>query len=172
MAQFLNLPRQFALSTLVGVSVLGATLTAQPAMALIWALDAGSQTETGLPVTGQFTLDDEFAALPTISFSNVTVGGVVFGSSDVFNISTASGVTAIDWLDVDANTLSLVFNFPLTPSGGTVTINNFVSVFVTSSDPYPLAIEGSVSAVPEPLTLMGAGAAIAFGAAFKRKSKT
>jgi len=127
MAQLLNLPRQFAISTLVGASFLGATLTANPAMAFTWVLDAGSQTETNLPITGQFTIDDEFAAIPMISFSNVTVDGLVFGSGDVVNIGTASGVTAIDWLDGDSNALSLAFNSPLTPSGGTVTLDNVVS---------------------------------------------
>jgi hypothetical protein len=171
MAQSLNLPHQFAISTLVGISVLGATLTAKPAMALTWALDAGSQTQTNLLITGQFIFDDEFAAFPMVSFSDVTVDGLVFGSSDVINIDTASGVTAIDWLDGDFNTLSLVFNSPLTPSGGTVILDDIVSTFTPFVPGVPLAIEGSVSAVPEPLTLMGAGVAIVLGGAFKRKSQ-
>ena len=93
----------------------------------------------------------------------------MFGSSDVINISTASGVTAIDWLDGDLNLLSLVFNSPLTPSGGTVALDNVVSTFTPFDPGVSLANEGSVSAVPEHLTLMGAGAAIAFGGAFKRR---
>jgi hypothetical protein len=44
-----------------------------------------------------------------------------------------------------------------------------VSSFTPFNPGLPLAINGSVSAVPEPLTLMGAGAAITLGGVFKRR---
>jgi hypothetical protein len=102
--------------------------------------------------------------------SNVTVSGVTFGATDALISNTPGvGITAIDWLDTNNNLLSFVFNTPLTPSGGTVTLDNIVSSYTPFNPGTPLAVNGSVTAVPEPLTLLGAGTAIALGGIFKRR---
>jgi hypothetical protein len=157
----------FALTLTVGTLTLG-TL---PAQALPWVLDPGSEVLTNPvnPLTGGFTLDDESLAFPTVTFSDVTVDSLTFGAADVINVSVFGGVTAIDWLDSGNNLLSLVFDSPLTSSGGTVVLNQVVSSFTPFSSGAPVEITGSVTAVPEPLTLLGAGTAIALGSAFKRR---
>ncbi|MEB3161229.1 MAG: PEP-CTERM sorting domain-containing protein [Synechocystis sp.] len=157
----------FSLALTVGTLTLG-TL---PAQALPWVLDLGSEvlTNPASPLTGGFTLDDESLANPTVTSSNVMVDSFTFGAADVINVSVSGGVTAIDWLDSGNNLLSLVFSSPLTPGGGTVPLNPVVSSFTPFSSGVPVEITGSVTAVPEPLTLLGAGTAIALGGLFKRR---
>ncbi|MFN5513959.1 MAG: PEP-CTERM sorting domain-containing protein [Cyanobacteriota bacterium] len=159
----------FSLALTVGALTLG-TL---PAQALPWVLDPGSEVLTNpvTPLTGGFTLDDESLANPTVIFSNVMVGSFTFGAANVINVSVSGGVTAIDWLDSGNNLLSLVFSSPLTPSGGASALNTVVSSFTPFSSGAPVTITGAVTAtaVPEPLTLLGAGAAITLGGFFKRR---
>lgn len=153
----------------VGLAALA--LTPSSANALPWVLSSDSQALTNpvTPLTGGFTLDDESLANPTVTFSNVMAGSLSFSAADVVNISISGGVTAIDWLDSDFNLLSLVFDSPLTSSGGAVALNSVVSSFTPFSSGAPAAITGSVTAIPEPLTLLGAGAAITLGSLFKRR---
>lgn len=154
----------FSLALTLGTLALG-TL---PAQALPWGLNPGSQvlTDPVTPLTGGFTLDGI-----TVTVSNVTVDSWVFSAADVINVDVVGGVTAIDWLDSETNLLSLVFNSPLTPSGGMIALDDVVSSFTPFDSGVPVEITGSVTAVPEPLTLLGAGTAIAIGGAFKRKGQ-
>jgi hypothetical protein len=175
MTQFLNFPRHLAIVSLMGASLLGATLTTNPAQALTWNVAPGTKTDTNLPILGTFTIDDELASLPKITFSNVTVDGFTFGSSNVNQISNTPGigVTAIDWLDAGNNVLSFVFNNPLTPGGGTILLNNVVSLYTPFNPGLPQAVSGAVSkagsvpTVPEPSTRLGAAIAVALGAIFR-----
>lgn len=155
----------FSLALTLGTLTLGSL----PAVALPWVLDPGSQVLTAptTPLTGGFTLDNA-----TVTFSDVMVNSLTFSAADVFNVDVAGGVTAIDWLDSENNLLSLVFNSPLTSSGGTITLDNVVSSFTPFDSGVPVEITGSVTAVPEPLTLLGAATAIAFGTSFKRKRQS
>ena len=163
--------RHFAAATLMGASVLGMVLTANPAQALSWIVDTGTQTETGLSISGAFTIDAELADSPLLTFSNISIDGNVFTASNLLLLSNTPGVgvTAIDWQDTDFNRLSFVFDSPLTPSGGTVVLDDNVSSYVPFNPGLPLSVSGSVSQVPEPLTLLGAGTAIALGGLFKRR---
>jgi hypothetical protein len=83
------------------------------------------------------------------------------------------GVTAIDWLDAGNNVLSFVFNNPLTPGGGTILLNNVVSLYTPFNPGLPQAVSGAVSkagsvpTVPEPSTRLGAAIAVALGAIFR-----
>jgi hypothetical protein len=175
MTQFLNFPRHFAIVSLMGASLLGATLTTNPAQALTWSVDTGTKTDTNLLISGTFTIDDELANSPKITFSNVTVDGFTFGASDVLLISNTAGigVTAIDWRDAGSNVLSFVFSNPLTPSGGMILLNETVSVYTPFASPLPQAVSGAVSpagavpTVPEPSTLLGVGITVALGAIFR-----
>ncbi|MFM1842162.1 MAG: hypothetical protein RLZZ490_898 [Cyanobacteriota bacterium] len=144
------------------------TLGSLPAVALPWVLDPGSQvlTNPASPLTGGFTLDNV-----TVIFSDVMVDGLTFSAADVINVDVASGVTAIDWLDGESNLLSLVFASPLTVDGGTIALDSTVSSFTPFDGAIPLEITGSTTAVPEPLTLLGAATAIALGSTFKRKNQ-
>lgn len=150
----------FALS--VGLAALA--LTPSSVNALPWVLSPGSQAQTNpvTPLTGGFTLDNEYSANPNVTFSNVMAGSITFSASDVVNVSVASGVTAIDWLNGNSDLLSLVFSSPLTPSGGTVALNSILSSFTPFVSGTPAAITGSVSAVPEPFTLLGVGTSFAY----------
>ena len=175
MTQFLTFPRHFAIVSLMGASLLGATLSTNPAQALTWSVDTGTKTDTNLLILGRFTIDDELASLPNITFSNVTVDGLTFGASDVLLISNTAGigVTAIDWIDANSNVLSFVFKKPLTPSGGTILLDENVSTYIPFVLGLPQAVSGSVSpagavpTVPEPSTRLGAGIAVALGAIFR-----
>jgi len=156
-------------SLFVGLAAL--TLSVDPAAALPWVLNPGSQVliNPATPLTGGFTLDDESLGSPTVTFSNIMVASLIFSAADVINIDTAAGVTAIDWLDGGNNLLSLVFSTPLTSGGGTIALDNVVSSFTPFNSGVPVEITGSVTAVPEPLTLLGASTAIALGSLFKRR---
>jgi hypothetical protein len=160
---------QATISLFVGLAALFLNVT--PAQALPWVLNPDSQVLTNpvTPLTGGFTLDNESLGSPTVTVSNVMVASLMFSAVDVINIDTASGVTAIDWLDSNNNLLSLVFNSPLTPSGGTIALDEIASSFTPFNSSVPGEITGSVTAVPEPLTLLGASTAIALGGLFKRR---
>lgn len=175
MTQFLNFPRHFAIVSLMGASLLGATLTTNPAQALTWSVDTGTKTDTNLLISGTFTIDDELANSPKITFSNVTVDGFTFDASNVLSISNTAGigVTAIDWMDTGSNVLSFVFSNPLTPSGGMILLDEIVSNYIPFALGSLQAVSGSVSpagavpTVPEPSTLLGVGITVALGAIFR-----
>ncbi|MFN5514385.1 MAG: PEP-CTERM sorting domain-containing protein [Cyanobacteriota bacterium] len=153
----------------VGLAALA--LTPSSVKALPWVLSPDSQALTNpvAPLTGGFSLNNESLANPSVTFSNMMVDSLIFSALDVVNVSVSGGVTAIDWLDSGNNLLSLVFSSPLTPGGGTIALNSVVSSFTPFSSGAPAVITGSVTAVPEPLTLVGAGAAITLGGLFKRR---
>jgi hypothetical protein len=109
---------------------------------------------------------------PNITFSNLMIDGLTFTATDVIDISLAtpsgSGIQAIDWLN-GLNSLSLVFDSPLTTAGGTITLNNIASDF--NGD----AVSGSVTGVsqppttiPEPSTLLGLATTVGFCVFSKR----
>jgi hypothetical protein len=132
-----------------------------PAQALIWKINNGVVgTKPPISITGHFTIDNESSTSPMVTFSNIMVFSLTFTAVDVSNISLAtpkgSGIDAIDWAN-GSNSLSLVFASPLTTAGGTIPLNNTASDFNSS------AVSGSVTDVPEPLTILGSGAALGFG---------
>lgn len=167
--------KQFLIHGICKTAVLGAFAFLSPAQALQWNIDNGTQTDTAIAITGSFNIDDELLPNPVLLASDVTLDGLVFGISDVINISTTPGVgvLAIDWLDASNNLLSFSFDTPLTPLGGTVTLNNVVSTYTPISSGLPSFISGTVSgatsAVPGPLPAMGAGAALVWSRKIRRK---
>ena len=166
--------KHFIIHALSRTAVLGSVAFLSPAQALPWYIDSGTMADNGLVVTGSFNIDDELFTNPAMLASDVTIDGFVFGSSDAVIQSTPGvGVIGIDWIDLDYNLLSLAFDTPLAPQGGTVTLDNVVSSFVPFSNPTPLYISGSVSAstsaVPAPLPAMGAGACLVWSRKIRRK---
>ena len=143
------------------VTALTIVTTAEPSQALTWTLNNAFVNGT-TPVTGSFVITNESANPPILTVSNITVGGITFTEADVIT-PLESPLAAIDWFQ-GLDTLSLSFENALTPSGGTVNLDIL-------SDFNGETISGEVVAdvVPEPLTLLGAATAIAFGASFKRK---
>lgn len=140
-----------------------------PAQALTWTVNNGTvATSPPTPITGNFSIDNENSDSPTVTFADLTIDGLAFTTADVFNISlsmpSGSGIEAIDW-DNGSNSLSLVFEFPLTTAGGTILLNEIVS------DLDGNAVSGSVTSIPEPRTILGLTAAIGFGVLFKGKLK-
>jgi hypothetical protein len=134
-----------------------------PAQALIWKINNGIVDPNPKPkisITGNFVIDNESSTSPSVTFSNIMAFSLTFTAADVVNISLAtpsgSGINAIDWLN-GSDSLSLVFASPLTTAGGTIPLNN------TASDFNGDAVSGSVTDVPEPLTILGSGAALGFG---------
>lgn len=160
---------KFTVTLAIGLAAL--VLTPPSAEALPWVLNTGSQALTNpvSPLTGGFTLNNESSANPIVTSSNVTVGTYTFSASDVINVTVSGGVTAIDWLNGNNDLLSLAFSSPLTPSGGTVGLNSLASSFATFANPTPVAITGSVTAVPEPFTLLGVGASFASTRRLRRR---
>jgi len=103
------------------------------------------------------------------------IDGLTLTAADVINISLAtpsgSGIQAIDWLN-GLNSLSLVFDSPLTTAGGTILLNNITSDFNGH------VVSGSVTdvsqpptAVPEPSTLVGLATTFSSCVFLKRKLK-
>jgi hypothetical protein len=149
-------------------AILTSTFSAYlPAQALIWKINDGTiDTNPTTSITGSFTIDNESSTAPSITFSNIMIDSLTFTAADVINISLAtpngSGIEAIDWLN-GSNSLSLVFDSPLTTAGGTILLNNIASDFDGN------AVSGSVTGVPEPLTILGSATALGFGIFFKGK---
>ena len=54
----------FLLASMLGISVLNMVSFVSSAQALPWTVLAGTQTETGLIMSGSFRIDDELAAAP------------------------------------------------------------------------------------------------------------
>jgi hypothetical protein len=147
-----------------------------PAQALTWSINNGTvDTNPAASITGSFTIDNESSPAPSITFSNIIIDGLTFTAADVIKISLAtpsgSGIKAIDWLN-SLNSLSLVFNSPLTITGGTIFLNDI------GSDLDGNAVSGSVTgvsqpltAVPEPSTLVGLAATFSSCVFLKRKLK-
>jgi hypothetical protein len=132
-----------------------------PAQALIWKINNGVVgTNPTTLIVGHFVIDNESGTPPSVTFSNVMTESLTFTAADVIEISFAtpdsSGIEAIDWVN-GSDSLSLVFESPLTTAGGTIPLNNNASDF--NGD----AVSGSVTDVPEPLTILGSGAALGFG---------
>jgi hypothetical protein len=156
-------------------ALLASTFSAHsPAQALTWTINNGTvDTNLSTSITGSFTIDNENSTAPNITFSNLMIDGLTFTAADVINISLAtpsgSGIEAIDWLN-GLNSLSLVFDSPLTTAGGTISLNDIASDFDGN------AVSGSINAmseppitVPEPSTILGTLTAFGFGAKLKRK---
>ena len=74
------------------------------------------------------------------------------------------GVSGIIWANLNED-LSLSFANDLTSTGGTVNLDIFSSF--TDNVGEEFEVTGSVTGVPEPLTLLGASFAVAFGFKFK-----
>jgi hypothetical protein len=134
-------------------------------------LSIGSQALTNpvSPLTGGFTLDNEYSANPPVTSGNVTVDSITFTAGDVAKVSVSGGVTAIDWLNGANDLLSLVFSSPLTSSGGTVALNTAQSSFTSFASGTPASITGSDTAVPGPFTLLGVGASFASTRRLRRR---
>lgn len=156
----------------IGLMVLGIALSSEasltrPAQALTWNVVAGTQTDNGLAIGGQFSIDDELSGNPVLVSSNISVDGLLFGASDAIVSSTAGiGITGIDWVDSNSNLLAFAFSTPLTLSGGTVGLDPNVSAYTSISSGAPLFISGSVSGAqttPVPGGLPGFGVLAALG---------
>lgn len=128
-----------------------------PAQALIWTVN-GTVGTSATPITGSFTLDREDSASPNVTFSNLTIGSLTFTAAEVINVSQAipsgTGVEAIDWVK-GSSSLSLVFSSPLTPAGGTVSLDNVVSDFDRQAIAGSVAGTSSPVSVPETSPLLG-----------------
>jgi len=147
-----------------------------PAQALTWTINNGSiNSNPATAITGSFTIDNENSTAPNITFSNLMIDGLTLTAADVINISLAtpsgSGIQAIDWLN-GLNSLSLVFDSPLTTAGGTILLNNITSDFNGH------VVSGSVTGVsqppttiPEPSTLVGLATTFSSCVFLKRKLK-
>ena len=136
----------------------------ESAQALTWTLNNAFVNGT-TPITGSFTITSESASPPVLTVSNITVSGITFTQADVIT-PLESPLGAIDWFQ-GLDSLSISFETALTSSGGTINLDLL-------SDFNGDLISGDVVAdvVPEPLTLLGAGAAIAIGACLKRKHQS
>jgi hypothetical protein len=140
-----------------------------PAQALTWTLNDGSTAGTN-PITGSFTIDDEDSVFPSVTFSDLMVGGLTFTANDVLFITSANpsgtGIDAIDWFD-GFNSLSLVFNSPLTAAGGTILLDDFISDF--NGD----IVSGSVTgvSVPEPSRILSTAGILALALFSQRRVK-
>ncbi|MCZ8190878.1 MAG: PEP-CTERM sorting domain-containing protein [Microcystis sp. LE19-338.1B] len=158
-------------------ALLASTFSAHsPAQALTWTINNGTvDSNPATAITGSFTIDNENSLAPNITFSNLMIDGLTFTAADVINISLAtpsgSGIQAIDWLN-GLNSLSFVFDSPLTTAAGTILLNNIASDF--NGD----AVSGSVTAVsppptavPEPSALLGLAATFSSCVFLKRKLK-
>ena len=86
----------------------------------------------------------------------------IFGNANNYNLDVARRAENHDTFElIDSNILEVTF---------LGTRGNFVdSIRVVTAVPEPLTIVGVGTAVPEPLTIVGVGTAIAFGTGFKRK---
>jgi hypothetical protein len=84
---------------------------------------------------------------------------------------SGSGIGAIDWLN-GLNSLSLVFDSPLTTAGGTILFNNIVSDFNGDAvSGFVTGVSQPPTAVPEPSTLVGLAATFSSCVFLKRKLK-
>ena len=167
----------FLAQALTKAAVLGTLIFLSPAQALQWNIDNGTQTDVGLVIAGDFSIDDELQANPVMLASNVTLDGLVFGANGSIISSTPNvGITAIDWVDINNNLLSLAFTTPLTPQGGTIVLDDVVSSFTPFNATTPSFISGSVtgstSAVPGAVPALGAGAALAWSRRIRRRINT
>lgn len=141
------------------IALLASSFSVQmPAQALTWTLNDGSTAGTN-PITGSFTIDDEDSVFPSVTFSDLMVDGLTFTANDVLFITSANpsgtGIDAIDWFD-GFNSLSLVFDSPLTAAGGTILLD-FISDF--NGD----IVSGSVTgvSVPEPSRILSTASILA-----------
>lgn len=161
--------------SILGLALISEVAFLNPARALPWNVEPGTQTDNGLFITGEFNIADELEATPLLLSSNVTVDGLVFAANDaVLSNIPGTGITAIDWVDSSNNLLSLVFNLPLTQQGGTITIDTNVSTYTPFNASNPFTISGSVASrttpsVPGPLPALGAGVALAWSRNLKRR---
>ncbi len=147
---------------------LSTTLPANEATALTNNVDATSLSFNGStdyvfdPLTFTFTED----GVPFFTMNPFTFT-VVGGTSDGTEISFG----AVDYVKV--TTGQTTFFSPIEALAGVdgdgVLYTGSIS-FTQSGTPASASYSGSFSAVPEPLTMLGASAAIAFGAAFKRRN--
>ena len=165
--------RTHSLVSLFGIAIVGTVSFVPPAQALLWTIEPGTQTDNGLSISGSFSIDNELAATPMMLASAVSIDGNVFDASEAkLDYISGMGVSAIDWLDASSNRLSFVFATPLTPAGGKVMMDNIVSTytpFTPSVSSLPDFVSGSVSGVPGPLPVLGAGAALAWSRKLKRR---
>jgi hypothetical protein len=143
-----------------------------PAQALTWTINNGTVAGTDL-MTGSFTIDNENSTFPSVTFSNIMIGGLTFTAADVINISLAapsgSGIEAIDWAN-GSNSLALVFDAPLTTAAGAIDFNDIVSDF--NGNPVIGGVTGAAeppTSVPEPSTILGILTVLGFGAKLKCK---
>ncbi len=152
-------------SLVTALAVMG---TAESAQAATWTLNNAFVDGT-TPIIGSFTIDNESGNPPTLTSSNITVGNITFTETDLdpLFLPLSNPLDSIFWTR-NSDTLSFSFENPLTPLGGTVNLDAL-------SDFNVGLITGQVTApteVPEPLTLLGAGTAIAIGSGFKRKRQS
>jgi hypothetical protein len=124
---------------------------------------AGATSYTFNPGSFTFTPDG-----PPFFTSNAFDFTVIGGTSNGKVISFAIG----DYIKISGGT---TFFSPVAQLTGTDTdgVNYTGAIFFTQSSTQGQAsasYSGSFQAVPEPLTMLGASAAVAFGAAFKRRN--
>ncbi len=121
----------------------------------------------------QFSDTDFTGSLPfmsTLTFNNITGGGTVEASS---YIGTSNTLYDLDTLIADHGSFSGTLPSADDLYGGpspSVPYSLTTFLTITHSDAGQVSSSSlQVDAVPEPITMLGAGAAIAFGGAFKRK---
>jgi hypothetical protein len=167
----LHNPKNSFVLSLLAWTLVSTTCRPSPVHALPWKVDPGTSTDNGLAISGSFSIANEISASPLLITSDVTVAGLIFRASDAIVSSTVGfGVTAIDWVDNANNLLSFVFDTPLTTAGGTIFLDSTVSSFTPFLPGNPLAISGSLSQVPGPLPILGAGTALAWSRQLKRRN--
>lgn len=156
--------------TAVTTSVVGGLIfNTVSAQALTWTFGAGSTTADPFPITGSFTIDDESAASPMVTFASVTVASPAPGGPDVFTAADVASIIGGGGLGVSSITFdqligtnSLILDFSpanLTVSGGTVALGAGSSYSSLDSAPPVIGspVSGSVSA---PITGGGPGASV------------
>jgi hypothetical protein len=111
------------------------------------------------------TYDLSYTVTSTLPFDSISLNQNAFSTISVKNVSTTPGGSNIT-------------GFPLTTTNGGVTgsVANLTTLYVTdtitvSSGGFVTSVSNTFStAVPEPLTILGAMTAAGFGIGFKRKS--
>jgi hypothetical protein len=160
-------------ASLASTLLLSSLIAPKPAHAILWFVSPGTQADSSIPISGDFTIVDELAAFPMMLSSTVTVQGLVFTAGDALISNTPGvGITAIDWQDSGQNLLSFVFTTPLTPTAGTVALDSVASTYTPFVVGTPYSVTGSVTPVPAPFPLLGAVAAVGCSRKLRRRIAT
>ncbi len=168
-----------ALTSATGVAILTTSSPAKAAL-LTWYLD-GVTFDDGGTASGSFQFDSDTNQAGNVNIS--VTGGSALSASDyeLSGLVNANIANFFGLRNSDNRFFQVVFEFDssLTNAGGTVAINTTRNLSFEATcgdlncsfltDPGRFITAGTVTAVPEPLTILGVGTALAFGTGFKRK---